>query len=60
MRKFILLYFLLLTGCGYVQRLETHYTGNLQSKCYKGIEYLQSDSGLALSVDANGNPRICQ
>jgi len=43
---------LLLTGCGWLERLTTHYTGSLTYKCSKhGIEYVQSDSGLAVSYE---------
>lgn len=41
---------LVLSGCGRWNRLVTHYTGDLTYKCSKhGIEYVQSDSGLAVS-----------
>lgn len=51
----------LATGCGYVQRLWTHYTGDMMTKCTdNGVTYVQSDSGLALLVDRQGNPVPCE
>jgi len=50
----------LLTGCGSISRSCTSWTGGLTYKCSKsGIEYVQSDSGLAVSLDKNGAPVIC-
>lgn len=50
----------LLTGCGAWDRIITRYTGSLTYKCSKdGIEYVQSDSGLALHVYADGKPKRC-
>jgi len=50
----------LLSGCGYFQRLYTHYTGDITTKCApSGVEYLQSDSGLAVHVDLDGMPIPC-
>lgn len=40
---------LFLTGCGSAQRSCTALTGDLQKKCSNGVEYVQSDSGLAVS-----------
>lgn len=48
-----------LTGCGYVQRLWTHYTGELTTKCFRGVTYVQADSGLALLVDRDNEPVAC-
>lgn len=49
------------SGCGYLSRLYTHYTGSLTYKCSKaGVEYVQADSGLALSVNAAGQPVTCK
>lgn len=57
---FIFVGFFLLTGCGQCQRVYTAYTGGLTYKCSKrGIEYVQSDSGLAVSLDRNGTPVTC-
>ncbi len=51
----------LVTGCGYVQRLYTHYTGDTTTKCAEtGIKYLQSDSGLAVLLDKEGKTVPCQ
>ena len=49
-----------LVGCGKWERAITHFTGDLTYKCSKnGIEYVQSDSGIALHVDTNGAPVRC-
>lgn len=62
MLKYILIPSLfILTGCGQCQRVITGLTGGLTYKCSKyGTEYVQSDSGLALSVDASGLPVRCE
>lgn len=50
----------LTTSCGAIDRLFTRYTGSLTYKCSKsGVEYVQSDSGIALHVDKDGNPIQC-
>lgn len=51
---------LLLASCGKISRVLTSWTGELTYKCSKaGVEYIQSDSGLALSVDSSGYPLSC-
>lgn len=51
----------LLSGCGAIDRCTTRLTGNLTYKCSSnGVEYVQSDSGLALHVDADGKPTKCK
>lgn len=51
---------LVLSGCGRFDRWLTGWTGGLTYKCSKnGVEYVQSDSGLAISVDKSGNPIGC-
>lgn len=51
---------LLLSGCGKFERAVTGWTGSLSYKCSKhNVEYVQSDSGLAVSVDAQGKPVLC-
>lgn len=48
-------------SCGAVQRTITHWTGDLTYKCAKsGVEYVQSDSGLAVHVDPTGKPVSCK
>ena len=59
MTKFIFL-LPLLTSCGAWQRTITHYTGDLTTKCFRGVTYIQSDSGLALGVDKEGRPVTCE
>lgn len=51
---------LTLTACGKFERVWTHWTGDLTYKCSRhGVEYVQSDSGLALSVDTSGQVVKC-
>ncbi len=51
---------LLLVSCGRVERLFTHLTGDLTEKCSDaGVEYVQSDSGLAVSYNKDGSLRTC-
>ena len=50
----------LLTGCGSISRSCTSLTGGLTYKCSKhGVEYVQSDSGLSISLDRDGAPIMC-
>lgn len=61
MRYILILLCLLLSGCGGLQRMYTHWTGDLTYKCARGgVEYVQSDSGLALLVDQAGKPVMCR
>lgn len=47
-------------GCGKFEREITNWTGTLTYKCAKsGVEYVQSDSGLAVHVDKDGKPVSC-
>lgn len=56
----LLLLAVISVGCGAFDRLKTRYTGELTYKCSRiGVEYVQSDSGLAVSLDQNGNPVKC-
>lgn len=49
-----------LTSCGKMQREYTGLTGQLSYKCSKhGVEYVQSNSGIALSVNSQGIPVKC-
>ena len=51
---------LTLSSCGAFQRFTTNLTGGLTYKCSKhGTEYVQSDSGLAVSRK-NGEDVICR
>jgi hypothetical protein len=60
MRYFILISFLLV-GCGAISRSCTRWTGDLTYKCSKrGTEYVQSDSGIAVSVDKDGTVVGCE
>lgn len=61
MKLALVLVSLALTGCGKWERTITAWTGDLTLKCSPhGVEYLQSDSGLALSVDQSGKPVLCK
>lgn len=52
---------LLLVGCGGMQRGCTYFTGDFTYKCAKsGVEYVQSDSGIALLVERDGRPMACK
>lgn len=58
--RYLILVTFLLTGCGKCQRVYTHYTGDFTYRCAKsGVEYVQSDSGVALLVDKDGKPIVC-
>ena len=49
-----------LSSCGACERIKTNVTGELTYKCSKsGVEYAQADSGLAVHVDKNGKPVVC-
>jgi uncharacterized protein YceK len=52
---------LILSGCGRLERTWTAYTGELTYKCSRnGVEYVQSDSGMAVSYDQDGKPVRCK
>ena len=52
---------LILSSCGKLERISTHWTGNLTYKCSNnGIEYVQSDSGLAVHYKQNGSIQDCK
>jgi hypothetical protein len=49
------------SGCGAADRAFTTWTGELTYKCSQhGVEYVQSNSGIALSVNPDGSPVKCQ
>ena len=57
----ILILCLAFSGCGAVERAVTGITGSLTYKCSKhGVEYIQSDSGIAVSYDGEGKPVRCE
>lgn len=62
MVKVLLVFFCFgLVGCGRCQRAYTNFTGSLSYKCSRnGVEYVQSDSGLAISVNRSGTPITCE
>lgn len=50
-----------LTGCGGCERAVTHWTGSLTYKCSEsGVQYVQSDSGIAVHVGQDGKPIACK
>lgn len=60
MRIFIISVFLL-SGCGALSRNYTELTGEFTYKCARsGVEYVQSDSGIAVHVDDTGKPVKCE
>ena len=51
---------LILSACGRLERSWTNVTGTLTYKCSRnGVEYVQSDSGLAVSYDQDGKIIKC-
>jgi uncharacterized protein YceK len=61
MKTLVLLISLALSGCGAIERSITGLTGGLTYKCSKsGVEYVQSDSGIAVHLDKNGQPISCE
>jgi len=60
-RGVLILSSILLMGCGAVQRALTGLTGGFTYKCSRsGVEYVQSDSGIAIHVDKKGLPVTCK
>lgn len=61
MKYLILLLPFFVSSCGACSRAFTSFTGGLTYKCSdSGVEYIQSDSGLALHVDENNEPIKCR
>lgn len=57
----VILLCIFMTSCGYYDRITTYWTGDLTYKCSKhGVEYVQADSGLAVSVNRLGVPVGCK
>lgn len=58
--SFILISVFIFSSCGKMDRIITGLTGTLTYKCSKhSVEYIQSDSGLSVSYDLNGNVVKC-
>lgn len=56
-----LVFLFLVIGCGKLDRAITSWTGDFTYKCSKhGVEYVQSDSGIAVSLNQNGETVRCQ
>jgi hypothetical protein len=52
---------IVLSGCGQADRVFTNWTGSLTYKCSKnGVEYVQSDSGMAVSYNTDGSIVKCK
>lgn len=61
MKIVLLLAMSFLSGCGSCQRQFTAWTGEFTYKCSEsGVQYIQSDSGIALHVDKDGKPIKCK
>jgi len=61
MNKVLMVLAFSFSGCGGCQRAVVAWTGSLQYKCsHAGVEYVQSDSGIAVSVDQTGKPIACK
>ncbi len=60
MKTILLVATIVLSGCGSCQRTYTGITGGLTEKCFRGVLYLQSDSGLTAALDIDGNPLACK
>lgn len=58
--KIAIVSILFLTGCGAISRSITSFTGGLTYKCSKyGVEYVQSDSGLAVAINQDRSVVKC-
>ena len=61
MKYLLLMACLMIAGCGGIQRSLTHWTGDLTYKCARnGVEYVQSDSGLAAHYNPDGTLVKCK
>lgn len=60
MRILLSVLVLSLSSCGAIQRAYTNFTNEFTYKCSRsGVEYVQSDSGIAVHVDKQGVPVVC-
>lgn len=48
-----------LSGCGYIDRKLSGWTGNASKSCIDGVTYLQFTSGATVQVDRKGVPVPC-
>lgn len=48
-----------LAGCGKLEQLSAHYTGQPARVCVAGVTYLQFTSGATVMVDKEGKPVTC-
>lgn len=54
----VLLFCLMVSGCGAFDRAVAHYTG-YSKICVDGIQYIQFTSGASVAYDANGKVKVC-
>lgn len=47
------------SGCGYIDRKLSGWTGNASKSCIDGVTYLQFTSGATVQVDRKGVPVPC-
>ena len=61
MRTFIFLSVIAasLSGCGYIDRQLSGYTGKPSSVCVDGVTYLQFTSGVSVKYNLDGKPVQC-
>lgn len=48
-----------ITGCGWLDRAATTFTGNASMVCMDGVTYYQFTSGATVAVDRDGKPKKC-
>lgn len=49
----------LLSGCGWFERISSSIVGGGTTMCYKGVEYVQFTSGAVLARNRSGNVIEC-
>ena len=50
---------LTLTGCGALDRLGAHITGDASETCHGGVLYLQFTSGASVAYNQDGTVKTC-
>lgn len=51
---------LMLSGCGYFDKVAAHYTGNGSEVCQGGVIYLQFTSGVSVKYTPDGKIATCK
>lgn len=59
MKNIVLISFLTLTGCGWVDRNISAITGSASKVCVDGVAYLQFTSGATVAYTADGKIKTC-